>query len=278
MKNSFQTKYPFDKKLFANILKKAIGLRTQRAFAEDCGINYSYVSKLLNEKLDSPPVPRTLLKISLASENNITYHDLLGAAGYEPKNFPEDHSKQELIDFKQLRDNIELKSSIERAHFYSQLALYKLNAYAESQCDKFLSAKIRSYKGFRVMDANINNIALATWYSNDSSSQINLWQFFVATKPTFLDRLGYIATINYQNFLDSKNQALKFDKPKISFMATNLEQFNHLKSKVVPGILYPISIILLDLDENSVVKETYIKTGYTGNVDDLPRLSKKAAK
>ncbi|KXS37986.1 MAG: hypothetical protein AWU54_2248 [Candidatus Frackibacter sp. T328-2] len=72
----------FNKERFKNLIKKAQGDRTQREFAKDSGVNRTYISKIINKKLDSPPNPEILKELSKVAQNNVTYQDLMEAAGY----------------------------------------------------------------------------------------------------------------------------------------------------------------------------------------------------
>ena len=72
----------FDKKMLANLLKKAQGNRTLRQFALAADIDSGYLSRLINMKRGTPPSPEILKKLAKVSHNGITYEQLLFAAGY----------------------------------------------------------------------------------------------------------------------------------------------------------------------------------------------------
>ena len=63
----------FDKSALSILLKKALGNRTQKSFAEDIQISKEHLSRLVNQKRDTPPNIDTLNKIALNS-----------ACGYDP--------------------------------------------------------------------------------------------------------------------------------------------------------------------------------------------------
>jgi transcriptional regulator with XRE-family HTH domain len=71
----------FDKKEFKKLLEKAIGNDTATEFAKRAGVNRTYISKLLNNNLESSPAPNILRKLAKASYK-INYHELMVAAGY----------------------------------------------------------------------------------------------------------------------------------------------------------------------------------------------------
>jgi transcriptional regulator with XRE-family HTH domain len=76
----------FDKEKFKELLLKAMGERTQEEFAELCGVNRTYISKYLNMRLDNPPSPNILKRIAQNAYNEVTYEQLMDAAGHITKN------------------------------------------------------------------------------------------------------------------------------------------------------------------------------------------------
>ena len=71
----------FNRKAFADLLKKAIGERTTTAYADITGVNRTYISKLLNKKLSNPPSPDIIRKLADAAYG-VTYEEFMAAAGY----------------------------------------------------------------------------------------------------------------------------------------------------------------------------------------------------
>jgi transcriptional regulator with XRE-family HTH domain len=76
----------FNKEKFKELLLKAMGEKTQEEFAELCGVNRTYVSKYLNMRLDNPPSPNILKRIAQNASNDVTYEQLMDAAGHINKN------------------------------------------------------------------------------------------------------------------------------------------------------------------------------------------------
>lgn len=72
----------FDKSIFSNLLVKARGNRNNKEYAEDCEVSRTYISGYINKSIDNPPKPEILKKLAEKSENNVTYDDLMIAAGY----------------------------------------------------------------------------------------------------------------------------------------------------------------------------------------------------
>lgn len=64
------------------MLVKAIGQRSVNQFALHSGISSAHISRLGRALLEAPPSPQTIKKISDAAHNEITYDQLMRAAGY----------------------------------------------------------------------------------------------------------------------------------------------------------------------------------------------------
>lgn len=73
----------FNKKLFSEILFKIYkSYNNQREFAEATGVNRAYLSQYINQKLDNPPSPKILERISVSSNGKTTYNELMKICGY----------------------------------------------------------------------------------------------------------------------------------------------------------------------------------------------------
>lgn len=77
----------FNKSIFIELLKKAIGNDTQKNFAEKIQLSPAHLSRLLHGKFDTPPQIQTLQKIAACSQN-VSYMELLYATGYVDSNLP----------------------------------------------------------------------------------------------------------------------------------------------------------------------------------------------
>lgn len=61
----------FNKEKFSDILTKIYRTyNNQRDFAEATGVNRGYLSQYINKKLENPPTPKILEKLSNASKRN----------------------------------------------------------------------------------------------------------------------------------------------------------------------------------------------------------------
>ena len=88
----------FDKEKFAKLLIEARGERTNADYAKDSGISRGYISGYVNKNIDNPPSPEILRKLALKAAKDISYEDLMEAAGYLP-------SSQLIMDMKKASDH-----------------------------------------------------------------------------------------------------------------------------------------------------------------------------
>ena len=73
----------FDIKIFSNILQKITNTYSSISeFADKSEVNRTYLSKYINMKLDNPPTPKILEKISISSNGITTYEELMQICGY----------------------------------------------------------------------------------------------------------------------------------------------------------------------------------------------------
>ena len=73
----------FDKIAFANIIKNIKETySSQEEFSKISGIGRTYLSQYMNMKLNDPPMPKILEKLSNASHNITSYEELMIICGY----------------------------------------------------------------------------------------------------------------------------------------------------------------------------------------------------
>lgn len=84
MKRNIEPEYEFQKEKFITLWKRAVGDRSYSAFGKEAGISFGYISKYMNGKCDVAPTIPTIKKIANAAKD-VTYAELLEAAGYNPE-------------------------------------------------------------------------------------------------------------------------------------------------------------------------------------------------
>ncbi len=118
----------FDIKIFSNILQKITNTYSSISeFADKSEVNRTYLSKYINMKLDNPPTPKILEKISISSNGITTYEELMQICGYYEETientvyeiYKQLKSLSQLIYKKQNQDLYEVEFSIEKFQEYS---------------------------------------------------------------------------------------------------------------------------------------------------------------
>lgn len=92
----------FDKKKFADVLIQINSTYSSMTdFAEKANLNRTYISKYVNQKLDNPPTPKILEKISNASNGIVSYYDLMSICDYisSSNNIPSSYSSSNNCNF-----------------------------------------------------------------------------------------------------------------------------------------------------------------------------------
>lgn len=79
---------------FQELLRKGIGTRTQKDFAEETGITKESINRMLNNELIPQPSMTTLRKIA-NHVSSVSYNELLASCGYDKVSVEEDIKKTE---------------------------------------------------------------------------------------------------------------------------------------------------------------------------------------
>lgn len=103
----------FNQKRFRELLKKGIGTRTQKEFAEQTGMAQATISRMFNDEVISCPKVKTL-EVFAANMPNVSLSELMSACGYKMPTI-EDAVKQMESD---ISDYFAFGSSDERLDIY----------------------------------------------------------------------------------------------------------------------------------------------------------------
>ncbi len=76
-----KTNSSFNKKIFAMLIDKARGERSVRRFAQEAGISYLQLRKLLMCEQENAPGIKLITKLAENSENGVDFEDYIYAAG-----------------------------------------------------------------------------------------------------------------------------------------------------------------------------------------------------
>ncbi|MCL6634597.1 MAG: S24 family peptidase [Peptococcaceae bacterium] len=72
----------FDKKKFALLLARAKGERSINSYGNQAKVDPGYISRLLRQKIETPPGPGVIRKLADHAMPGVTYEELMAAAGH----------------------------------------------------------------------------------------------------------------------------------------------------------------------------------------------------
>ncbi|MCM3386851.1 hypothetical protein M3649_01745 [Ureibacillus chungkukjangi] len=88
----------FNKEEFANLLDRAKGERSINNFANETGVSAAHISRFLRQMIASPPTPETISKFAAKAQNEVTYQDLMVAAGHLARKDESDGNKENTVE------------------------------------------------------------------------------------------------------------------------------------------------------------------------------------
>lgn len=241
---AFKPDKEFDIDRYVELLKKAIGGRSQTQFAKDCNLSVSYICKHINKKTDQAPLPTTLERIAKVAQNDVTYEELLDAAGYEPSKYL-DKSKGAL--------------SYAQATFNHIARAIVSHALIQSNFD---------WKRIKTPMGGDGPVLLAQSYDLGISVEndiVNKW-FFEAYNRNVS---GEINPNTVYSYLSKISVACDVPNCKYSFIVDNEELYYELLKLEIPVLAVFVSVILVNTSALCIVKEEYLKTALIDKIDEI---------
>lgn len=148
----------FNKEEFAVLLDRAKGDRSINNFANETGVSAAHISRFLRQMIASPPTPETISKFAAKAHNEVTYQDLMVAAGHLAREGESDGNKEKIVE----RDspmNLRMQRE-EQERKFKQVILADLY---ESPF-KWSVEKTEERSRFPDMILNIDNEGYQRWY------------------------------------------------------------------------------------------------------------------
>lgn len=174
----------FDKIKFAKVLNDINDTYdTMTEFSEKSGVNRTYLSQYINMKLDNPPTPKILGKISDASNEITTYEELMLICGYINKSMEFSELAKKIFNkylpsLKELNLNEDLldimyKMSIEPSKYSKDFdkLVFKLPKKIQNKVYD-IGSKILSETS-EMMRNTINNISIMTKYNYENAVDLD---------------------------------------------------------------------------------------------------------
>jgi len=226
MSKTVKQDHELNKGRLADLITLAQGGRTQKQFSEDCGLSKSYICRFLGGKFDKPPIPSTLKKIAATAANNVTYKDLLDAAGYDS-------------------DKYTASSAVIQEHAaFEKLALATVTS-SLSQSNISWTATPSGKRSLADFKINITE-----------SSIIKEWWFTFKHEDSLSSDVNSVRQIFYYYGMLACRQIET--GMKISIVTDSASLFDTYVQIAPYSLPILISIILVDTRKMSVIKEQYV--------------------
>ena len=249
MSKAVKTDHEFIIEKYAELLAKAQGGRTQTKFANDCGLSVAYICKHLNKRIDKAPIPSTLKKIAAVAANGVTYEELLDAAGYDASKYT-----QSGLSDAPLRT---------RALEFEKLATGTItDALSKTNLKWHVVGRRGRNMSPYDLEVEIDNNRLTHWYFN-----------FLTSVP---DTLSDMRNNQLQRLYAYYGRLVLMPAgiiTKYSFVTDSIELFNTIKGNPPTALAIYVSIILIDVSSLSIIKEEYIRTAFSDNIDGIAALA-----
>lgn len=249
MSKAVNTDHKFNIDTYAELLSKAQGGRSQTEFAKNCGLSVAYICKHLNKRISTPPIPSTLKKIAAVAANGISYEDLLDAAGYDASKYTTKTSIVTSDEWLNATNHIQFEK-LGIATITGELSHHNLKWSLNGKTD----TSIKSYD----LDVELSGNKLTHWYFNFLTSEPKA---VIDENSAFLNRI-----YAYYGHLVMMPAGIT---TKYSFVTDSEIVYDSLKSHAPTALAMYVSIILIDTTYLSVIKEEYVKTAFSDNVENI---------
>lgn len=224
----------FNKEEFANLLDRAKGERSINNFANETGVSAAHISRFLRQMIASPPTPETISKFAAKAHNEVTYHDLMVAAGHLARKDDSDGNRESVVDrdspmnFRSQMDELEKK--------FIQVILADLY---ESPL-KWSVEKAEDRFRFPDMTINIEDEEYNRWYLELRPSIPG------RRHPSIIHVFHLYGRIATQELLETD---------KLTIVVNDEKDFNMIMKRPPLSLRANLYVMLIDLEWGKILKE-----------------------
>lgn len=221
----------FNKEEFAILLDRAKGDRSINQYANETGVSAAHISRFLRQMIASPPTPETISKFAAKAHNEVTYQDLMIAAGHLAKKDDDDNKgeieKYSPMNFREQMEELERK--------FVQIILADLF----EKPFKWTVEKTEERLRFPDMVLNIEHEKYKRWYLDFRPSIPS------RRPPSFfsLHLYGRIAMFEL------------FETDKFTIVVNDEKEFNMIMRRPPLSLRANLYVMLIDLEWGKIVKE-----------------------
>lgn len=244
MGKTIKLDHEFDPERFAAVLKRAMRGEPQWSYAKSVGISRTYLNRRLNGKLaDSPPTLAVIEKIARYSGGGGIYVELLDAAGYDCSKYKNMFTEPKDPEYDEWRERI--------------FGIILANVF--ENYDEKMEITLENTEP-------ANN--LADLRMPFKSGPIECWDFAFINEEKYLKKDADSRLYAYWGFV-----LLNADKTniKLSFVTDSQKVYDNFIHSNVSLISAYISIILVDMNEKTVLQETVLKSALKGK-SNIPHM------
>lgn len=224
----------FNKAEFAMLLEKAKGDRSINQYASDTEVSAAHISRFLRELIDAPPAPETISKLASKAYNDITYQDMMIAAGHLARR--DDSNEHETIEVREdsptnFRNQMEL---IEKR--FMQIILADLY----DKPFEWSPVKPEGRMRFPDMILNIDDAEYKRWY--------------LEFKATFNSRSS-ISLMHFQSVYGMIAMTELNATDKFTIVVNDIKLFDYYFKRPPLSLKANIYVMLIDLEKGQIIHE-----------------------
>lgn len=235
----------FNKADFAALLDKAKGDRSINQYAGETGVSAAHISRFLREMIEAPPTPETISKLAAKAYNEVTYQDLMIAAGHLSRQYDNN-----TIDYKEdsiahekpsiTKDSpMNYRNKIEAIkNRFKQILLADLYDKPFNWSPEKLEGEIR----YPDMILNLHDSEYKRWYFDFKPVRDN--RSFLTFD--FYSVYGRIAAKEI------------YPDDKFTIVVNNEEVFHYFLNRPPLSLRANLYVMLIDLDKGKIIKEERI--------------------
>ncbi|MFC0475730.1 hypothetical protein ACFFHF_10800 [Robertmurraya beringensis] len=223
----------FNKEEFANLLDRAKGERSINNFANETGVSAAHISRFLRQMIASPPTPETISKFAAKAHNEVTYQDLMVAAGHLARKDESDENRNGGVEKYSPMNFREQMEELERKFLQVILADLFERPF------KWSVEKTEERFRFPDMVLNIEHNEYKRWYLDFRPSIPG------RNHPSFhpFHLYGRIATF----------ELLETDK--FTIVVNDEKDFNYIMRRLPLSLRANLYVMLIDLEWGKILKE-----------------------
>ena len=215
------------------LLDRAKGDRSINNFANETGVSAAHISRFLRQMIASPPTPETISKFAAKAHNEVTYQDLMVAAGHLARKDESAGNKENIVE----RDS-PMNLRMQREELERKFRQVLLAELYESPFKWSVEKNEEKYR-FPDMLLNIDHEGYTRWYLDFRPSIPG--RRHPAVHPFHL----YSRIVLFE-FLETD---------KLTIVVNDEKDFNMIMKRPPLSLRANLYVMLIDLEWGKIIKE-----------------------